>query len=322
VRFAYDRFGPAVLTWKDCTTPNAYIRRGLFQAVGYHVVVGVALLFWSMIGRPSPVSFWRYTLYATLFMAELVLILTPSTYSLSGLAPTSLPSTAASASASSSSSSAVDLFSLQSTISPFTIFHALLPSQVPYQHVQLLHQLFLFLSVALSRVAPQLFPQEDPRVELVLLDRINALLAHTDRENSIALHTQLQSVSQHDDDEGDNKQGKSSASDSSRVSFAKMRPLEHLPPSLVRSLAAEMEDIIIESNIRKEDVGPLRAAWEAALKQKLEDDLASATVKDEEKEEEKAFASSFHPTLVNEGPEAPDMQQLRNRGKAPIKDER
>ena len=77
VRFAYDRyvldvqiyvvcpirlrrFGPAVLTWKDCITPGDYIRRGLLQVAGYHAVVGAALLFWSTIGQPSPVSFVGY----------------------------------------------------------------------------------------------------------------------------------------------------------------------------------------------------------------------------------------------------------------------
>lgn len=53
------RFGPSVLSWKDCTTPSDYIRRGLLQAAGYHVVVGAALLFWSNISQPSPVSFVR-----------------------------------------------------------------------------------------------------------------------------------------------------------------------------------------------------------------------------------------------------------------------
>jgi hypothetical protein len=138
---------------------------------------------------------------------------------------------------------------------------------------------------------------------------------------SIALHTQLHSISRHGDDEGDDKQGESSSSDASRVPFTKMRPLQNLSPSLAHSLAAEMEDIIIEGNIRKEDVGPLRAAWEAALERKLGDDSASPEVKDEE--EDKAFASAPHPILVKERLEIPDMQQLRNRGKAPIiKDER
>ncbi|KAM6502700.1 hypothetical protein JOM56_002677 [Amanita muscaria] len=277
VRFAYDRFGPAVLRWNDCTTPGEYIRRGLLQAVGYHVIVGAALVFWSMIGHPSPVSFWRYILYATLFLTELVLVLTPSAYSLSRSSPVGLPGGASTVGGSFIFNT--NLPNLQTTISPFNIFHTLLPSQVAYQHVQFLHQVFIFLSIALSRVAPQLFPQQDPRLEVVLLDRINVLLAHADREASIALHTQLQTVSSDNNDNSETEK-KPAESVASHVSFSKMRPLERLPPSLINTLVAEMENIIIEGNIRKADIGFLRAAWESALERR-----SGAEVKDEEEEE-------------------------------------
>lgn len=105
-------------------------------------------------------------------MAELVLVLSPSPYSTSS-GPISLPS---------GPFNSANSPNLQTTISPFTIFHTILPSQVVYQHIQFLHQLFVFLSVALSRVAPLLFPQNDPRVDVILLDRVNTLLAHADRE--------------------------------------------------------------------------------------------------------------------------------------------
>jgi hypothetical protein len=63
------RFGPAVLSWKDCASPGDYIRRGILQAVGYHTVVGAALLFWSTISQPSPVSFVCHNLVsATVFL--------------------------------------------------------------------------------------------------------------------------------------------------------------------------------------------------------------------------------------------------------------
>ncbi|KAF8637784.1 hypothetical protein AX17_002575 [Amanita inopinata Kibby_2008] len=254
VRFAYDRFGPVVLSWEDCTTPAEYIRRGLLQATAYHIVVGAALLFWSAIGKPSPVSFWRYTLYASLFIAELALILSPSPYPLNSFSP-SLPTAPLSASPTSIPSS------LQSTISPFTLFHTLLPSQVTYQHIQFLHQFFLFLSVALSRVAPQLFPQEDPRVELILLDRINALSALADREASVLLHTLYHSISPQNTEDDQ----KPSPTDTSRVTLSRMQPLQNPSPSLLASLFKDMENLIIEANIQKDEIGPLRAAWEAAL---------------------------------------------------------
>jgi len=78
VRFAYDRsvvgggysitfnrvhiffggrFGPDVLTWTQCTTAREYMQRGLLKSSGYHIVTGLALLFWSAIGQPSPAAF-------------------------------------------------------------------------------------------------------------------------------------------------------------------------------------------------------------------------------------------------------------------------
>ena len=78
VRFAYDRcvhlsfglgsiltndhfrFGPDVLTWGNtCKTTHEYMHRGFMVSSGYHIVTGIALLFWSAIGQPSSVSFVR-----------------------------------------------------------------------------------------------------------------------------------------------------------------------------------------------------------------------------------------------------------------------
>jgi hypothetical protein len=57
VRFAYDRFGADVLTWTQCTTTREYLRHGLMQSSGYHIVTGAGLLFFSAIGKPSSVAF-------------------------------------------------------------------------------------------------------------------------------------------------------------------------------------------------------------------------------------------------------------------------
>ncbi|KAK2463039.1 hypothetical protein APHAL10511_004694 [Amanita phalloides] len=256
IRFAYDRFGPTVLLWKDCTTPGDYIRRGLIQSAGYHAVVGAALLFWSTIGQPSPVSFWRYILYATLFMAELVLVLSPSPH------PTGTRFTLPSGPFSIFQSTSIP--NVEATISPVTIFHTILPSHVVYQHIQFLHQVFILLSVALSRVAPQFFPQPDPRVEVILLDQVNALLAHTDREASVALHTSLHSVSTSDAKKADEGQ----SSEEPQVTFSRMRPISNPAPSLIQQLSKDIENMVVEVNVRKDEVGPLRAAWEAALGRK------------------------------------------------------
>lgn len=48
---------------------------------------------------------------------------------------------------------------------PLTILTTVFPSRVPYQHVKLLHQLLIFFSIALSRVAPVLFPRSHTKEE-------------------------------------------------------------------------------------------------------------------------------------------------------------
>jgi hypothetical protein len=110
-----------------------YLRRGLLGSLPRHVMTGIALFLFSVVGKRSPVaavcicSFreiddsdsiqWRYLLFIGLFALELYLIVAPT---------------------------------------PWMLF----PQRVAYQHILLLHEVFLFLSVAVSRVAPVLFAGE------------------------------------------------------------------------------------------------------------------------------------------------------------------
>ena len=70
------------------------------------------------------------------------------------------------------------------------IFSVLLPHRVPFQHIRFLHQMFMFLSVALSRVIPVLFPEPssinsaDPRTYTPYLDRLVLLGKAADRERT------------------------------------------------------------------------------------------------------------------------------------------
>ncbi|KAJ6631443.1 hypothetical protein B0H10DRAFT_1938330 [Mycena sp. CBHHK59/15] len=229
VRFAYDRFGPDVLGWAHCSTPGEYLRHGLTQSAGYHLVAGAFLVFWTAIGETSPVAFWRYILYVTLFASEIALLLSPS------------PST--------SSSSML--------LSPFThpadgpthrtILHVIFPRRVAYQHILFLHQLFLFLSIALSRVAPQFFPDVS-KVTESMTQRLVALIGAADREASQLLHTELHSI--HPAQE--------------HVSPGHLRPLTQPSTDIMDSLSEEMEKMIIEANVKQEG-GPFKSAWQAAI---------------------------------------------------------
>jgi hypothetical protein len=86
--------------------------------------------------------------------SELALILGPST---SVNTSASLSSTATGAAGSSAT--------MQENLLAY-----LFPRQVAYQHILFLHQLFMFLSVAVSRVAPVLFPPTVDEIDGIGID--------------------------------------------------------------------------------------------------------------------------------------------------------
>ncbi|KAH9965409.1 hypothetical protein BC827DRAFT_1265414 [Russula dissimulans] len=125
-RWAYDRFGAEILSCKECVTQRDFLGRGLIQSLGFHIVSGLALLFFSAIGKSSSVAFWRYTLFFGHFASELSLLFSPS------------PSSP--------------------EYQGYSVLSVFFPTRLAFQHIRLLHQLFMFFSIAVSRVAPVLFP--------------------------------------------------------------------------------------------------------------------------------------------------------------------
>jgi hypothetical protein len=205
---------------------------------------------------------WRYLIFVSLLVSELLLLLSPSP---------SLNATITNISSSYFSS-------LTSAPTHHTILHTLFPRRVAYQHVLFLHQVFIALSIALSRVAPKLFP-EQPKAGKAVIDRIRALSLLADREctltlfniqhqlitnlsssASVMLHTELHSINPPETE------------DNTVVplhrrpyaSFSNMKPCPPLPGDVVQLLAEEMENMIIEGNVKKE-TGPLRSVWESAV---------------------------------------------------------
>ncbi|KAF7325665.1 J domain-containing protein [Mycena kentingensis (nom. inval.)] len=227
VRFAYDRFGPDVLGWKHCSTVGEYLRQGLMQSVGYHAVAIIVLIFWTAVGETSPVAFWRYLLYFTLFAFELSFLVAPSpTLSPSGLL--------------------IGAPGAEGQSTRRTILHVLFPQRVAYQHILFLHQLCLFMSIALTRVAPQFFP--DPaKITEAMSHRLLQIASAVDREASQLLHTELHSVQP----------------GAAQIPLSQLRPVTPAP-DVIAGLTAEMEKMIIETSLRQ-DVGPLRTLWEAAV---------------------------------------------------------
>ncbi|KAJ8463778.1 hypothetical protein ONZ45_g17466 [Pleurotus djamor] len=246
-RFAYDRFGPDALDWEGLVTEREYLRRGMISNSMYHIVSFVFLQFWSAFGEPSPVAFWRYILYAFLFVYEFALLISP---------PPSLTSLASTVANNTTSAIFSSTFQDPTSFSTHrTLLHIIFPQRVEYQHIIFLHHLFVFLSVALSRVAPQLFPGDPPAsVAKLLVDRVTDVATAADRETGIMLHTVLHSV--HPIQQQPNG--------IPRPTFNKMQPKTNLDPGVMKTLTSEMRDMIIEANLRK-DTEPIAGAWKDAI---------------------------------------------------------
>jgi len=212
-RFAYERFGPDVLTWRDCKTTKEYLKKGLIHGSGFYIASAVILLLMSGLTRPSPVAFWRYVLFFALFASELTLIV------------------------------GYDAIGFLSAIFPF---------RVAFQHVLFLHQLFMFFSVAISRVFPVLFPEPsgidpmDQRTYKPFLDRLAILAQTADREVSKMLHTELHAM-----------QGSKST-----ATFSNITPCQPSDAD-IDELSREMENMIVEHQLRLES--PIRPVWDAAV---------------------------------------------------------
>ncbi|KZT22476.1 DnaJ-domain-containing protein [Neolentinus lepideus HHB14362 ss-1] len=242
-RFAYDRFGPDALTWSHCTTVREYLRHGLMQASGFHIVSSVVLLFLSAIGKPSPVAFWRYLLLLWLSTSELSCLLGPSP----------------------SPPSDTHFLVLEDPRSSYSssILNLVFPRRLPYQHVLFLHQLFVFLSVAMSKVAPVLFPQshegvgfQDERVWSAVIERMRNTSRTLDREVVGLIDKEFRTLQ--------NLRPSTTpvTSDSPGISDRQVE-------GVIELLTREMENMIIESRLRKEvEAGPLRTLWETALRRR------------------------------------------------------
>lgn len=130
-----------------------YLRRGLVNWLLRHVMTFVGLFLISMVGRRSPIAAvcictfkdglsqadcgiqWRYLLFIGVFAMELYLIVAPS-----------------------SPRSEAHGYTFVDQLTPeWMVLESIFPRRVVYQHILFLQQMFLFLSVAVSRVAPVLF---------------------------------------------------------------------------------------------------------------------------------------------------------------------
>lgn len=138
-RFAYDRFGPDILFWKDCTVVRDYVMKGARDLVGYYAVGAAALYLFPKLGYFGQGVYWRWLAFAALLVFEVHTITRPGyPWLLEGL---------------------VNPF-LVNVTNPILAFwggpdwaHA---PFLPFQAVALARKLSITLSIALNQVVPYL----------------------------------------------------------------------------------------------------------------------------------------------------------------------
>ncbi|KAI0079848.1 DnaJ-domain-containing protein [Panus rudis PR-1116 ss-1] len=240
-RLAYDRFGPDALTWTHCKSVREYINHGLTFSAGFHIFSLCGLVLLSFVGKPSPVAYWRYVLYIFFAAYELSFIMSPSQ---------SPPSA--------ENSIFQFVFSNPSQYATNGILGVLWPYRVPYQHIRFLHSLSVLLSIALTRVAPVLFPP--PVDETLDLAWIRTQLVHLEKaaRNTLDEANNITSMELH------SVHGEATGTKPTDATFPAVPLLNQPAEPVVDLLTTEIERIIIEGRLAKAD-WPVKSVIDVAV---------------------------------------------------------
>ncbi|POS74425.1 hypothetical protein DHEL01_v207180 [Diaporthe helianthi] len=137
-RFAYDRFGPQMLRWRECTVPRDFVMRGAQDVLGYYGVGALAIYALPKLGYFQQGIYWRWVVFASLFIFELHTITRPAhpwflTRLLNPL--------------------------ITRALNPVLSFWApsmVHPAYLPFQAVAIARKLSITLTIALNQVVPYL----------------------------------------------------------------------------------------------------------------------------------------------------------------------
>lgn len=119
-RYAYDRFGPVIDTWKNCVTMRDFMQRGVMHGImyWYGITLGLQLII-AGFRKADVGGYWRFLAFFILFTCEMTIIVGPRTSKL------------------------------------HNVLRILSPHRTPYQQVALLRDFWVTLSLALNQLMPQ-----------------------------------------------------------------------------------------------------------------------------------------------------------------------
>lgn len=131
-RFAYDRFGPSSLQWKQCITTRDFVKTGLMATYPWYVGTVTVMFVMNYLGFLNWGTYWRYLATAALAAFELHTLTRPDF-------PTLIPNAVYAIAPSTS---------LLASISP--------SPYLPFQTLQIARKAIITLFIALSRLGPLL----------------------------------------------------------------------------------------------------------------------------------------------------------------------
>lgn len=77
-RFAYDRFGPEIIRWKECTVIRDFVMKGV-RGLGVYYAMGAAALYvFPKLGYFNQGIYWRWIAFAALAVFELQTVTRPT----------------------------------------------------------------------------------------------------------------------------------------------------------------------------------------------------------------------------------------------------
>ncbi|TKA57273.1 hypothetical protein B0A55_12330 [Friedmanniomyces simplex] len=166
-RFAYDRFGPEILQWRQCKTVRDFVITGVQRTTVYYAVSGSVLVLLGVLGYLQQGKFWRYLVMAGLFVVEVQMMMSPT-----------FPA------------------ALEQIINPFLLATKWRSPYLPFQMLALLRKLTITFFIALSQLGPVLQgPQtagaDGDAVSAQRLERIDAVVKATDQEVSRLMGLEL-----------------------------------------------------------------------------------------------------------------------------------
>lgn len=137
-RFAYDRFGPDILGWKECLVVRDYVMKGAKDLVMYYGVGMLALYVFPKLGYFRDGIYWRWIAFLVLMIFEVHAITRPEyPWILRSLVNPLL-------------------VHVINPILAFWNLGAMHPPYLPFQAVAIARKLSITLSIALNQVVPYL----------------------------------------------------------------------------------------------------------------------------------------------------------------------